>query len=48
MYETFWNAIFENSKAYTNEEIEKYIDFGIDTFDKIKCISQVNFQTIFE
>ena len=48
VYELYWNAIFENYTKYTEEELYRYIDFGIETFKTIRCVSPVYFSTIFE
>ena len=48
MYKLYWNVLYENKNVFTKEQLEKYINFGIKTFETKKCVSPIYFSTIFE
>ena len=48
MYKLYWNTLYEKRNEIPYDELQDYIDFGIKTFETIKCTSAVKFNTLFD
>jgi len=46
IYKRYWNIIFENIDKLSNEEIQEYIQFGVNTFTKIENENKMSFNMI--
>ena len=48
MYRAYWNTLYENRNNYSEEQLKKYIDFGIKTFETKKSVYSIYFDAILE
>ena len=44
LYTWYWNKLFLDKNKMTNEEFEKYVNFGIKTFKEIKCEKTMDYR----